>query len=250
MLLALETATDVCGVALAREGRVIAELSLRRPRAHAENVLPLAREALRAGGVETAALEAVAVSMGPGSYTGLRIGVSTAKGLAEAAGAALVGVPTLEALAARVAPQADTGDLICAALDARRDEVYAAAFRVTGGSHMDGNASNGDALEAAVETAVLPVEELPDWLGASTGRLWLTGGGAQKAAPAFRASGRWNVRLLSLEACAPSAAWVARRAHLRLQQDHTEDLAAFEPFYLKDVVARTPQRSALEKLSF
>ena len=245
MLLALETATDVCSVALAYGGNMVAALSLRRPRAHAENLLPLTREALRAGGVRADALEVVAVSMGPGSYTGLRIGVSTAKGLAEAAGAALVGVPTLEALAARLAPQADAGDLVCATLDARRDEVYAAAFRI-----IDGETSDGEALEPTAETAALPIEELPDWLGASAGRLWLTGDGAPKAAPVFRATGRWDVRVLGLDVCAPSAAWVARRAWPRLQRGQTEDLAAFEPFYLKDVVARTPQRSALEKLSF
>ena len=130
-LLALETATDVCSVAVLRDGAVTAQASLHRPRVHAEQLVPLVDNLLERAAVNRADLDAIAVSMGPGSYTGLRIGVSTAKGLAMALDAALIGVPTLEALAASVQPAAATGDVACALLDARRDEVYAAAYEIT-----------------------------------------------------------------------------------------------------------------------
>ncbi|RMH54049.1 MAG: tRNA (adenosine(37)-N6)-threonylcarbamoyltransferase complex dimerization subunit type 1 TsaB, partial [Bacteroidetes bacterium] len=111
-LLALETATDVCSAALAEGDRLLVEETLYRARLHAERLVLLIEDVLRHADLTPAAVAAVAVSGGPGSYTGLRIGVSTAKGLAAATGAALVAVPSLEAQAAAVAPFAAAGDLI------------------------------------------------------------------------------------------------------------------------------------------
>ena len=241
-LLALETATDVCGVALWQGDGPTSELTLRRPRAHAERLVPMVEEALRQGGLGVGDLEAVAVSMGPGSYTGLRIGVSTAKGLAAALDVPLLGVPSLGALAAQVAPWAEAGDRVCAAFKARREEVYAAAFRVMGGG----------ALEEAAPTSVLGFEEVPAWLAdVRGGRLWLVGEGAPDVAQAIKADVQaGTVKRLPSDVAAPSAAWVARLAWERLRRGEADDLAAFEPFYLKAFVARKPQRTALEKLSF
>ncbi len=240
-LLAIETATDVCGVALMEDARVTATLTLARPRRHAEQLVSLIRDALRYGGLEAGALGAVAVSMGPGSYTGLRIGVSTAKGLALAVGAQLVGVPTLEALAATALPAADPGDVVCAAFNARREEVYAAAFRV--------GADAG--LTPLAETTALPTGDLPTWLPVQTaGRLWLVGEGAPAAAEALAPT--WGARLRALppDAYPPDAAAVARLGHDRLARGETEDVGAFEPFYLKAFVARRNTRSAFERLPF
>ncbi len=242
VLIALETATDVCGVALLREGRVEVELSLRRPRRHAAQLAPLVRDALRYGGLEPADLSAVAVSMGPGSYTGLRIGVSTAKGLCMATDAALVGVPTLEALAASVAPCAEAGHVLLPLLDARRDEVYAAAFR---------REARG-AVEPIAETVACPVEALPEWLSGAlpgAGRAcWLAGSGATKAADALRGAG-YDAHVLDPAMHPPSAAHVGHRALARLARgDAGEDVAAFEPFYLKDFVATPRRGTAFDRL--
>lgn len=237
-LLAIETATDVCGVALVQDGRVTVSLHLHRPRVHAENLVPLIRDALRYGGLETRALGAVAVSKGPGSYTGLRIGASTAKGLALATGAALVAVPTLEALAASVVPQAQTGDLVLAALDARRDEVFAAAFRV----------SDAGKLSTHAETTALGVGELPSWLSASDERVWLVGSGGAKAAPALEDAGYERLHLLDETFHAPSADWVARLGLRRFEAGTVEDVAAFEPSYLKEFVATERQGSVFDQL--
>ncbi|MEO1077246.1 MAG: tRNA (adenosine(37)-N6)-threonylcarbamoyltransferase complex dimerization subunit type 1 TsaB, partial [Bacteroidota bacterium] len=99
LTLGIETATDVCSVALLEDDAVLAEASLRLPRQHAARLMPLVRDVLAHTGRATTDLDLVSVSEGPGSYTGLRIGVSTAKGLCLATGAALVGVGSLDALA-------------------------------------------------------------------------------------------------------------------------------------------------------
>lgn len=238
-LLAIETATDVCGVALVQDGRLVAELSLRRPRAHAENLVPMIQDALRYGGLESRAVEAVAVSAGPGSYTGLRIGASTAKGLAAAVDARLVAVPSLEALAACVASTAAPGDAILAAFNSRRDELYVGVFLV----EEDG------ALKPHRDPAALAVDELPGLLAdLATDRLWLVGEGAEKAAAALNAFAR--IRLLDPARFLPSAASVARLALPKLAAGRTEDLAAFEPFYLKAFIPQKRQQSAFERLSF
>jgi tRNA threonylcarbamoyladenosine biosynthesis protein TsaB len=255
LILALETATPTCGVALLRTGArtgdeadgsatVVAEAHLHRPRVHGARLAPLVRDVLAHAEASPAALDAVAVSEGPGSFTGLRIGVSTAKGLAWAAGAALVGVPTLEALAATLAPVAAPGDRLVAALDARRDDVYAAAFRrPPTAAPPDDDAPNDDAptdrpLAPLAAPAALPVDALPDWLAeagpedasddAEAGRLWLVGSGAAKAARVLP-----GAVVLPPAVHPPSAAWVGRLAARRLAAGTVADLASFEPAYLK-----------------
>lgn len=237
-LLALETATDVCSAALMQEETLLAEVQLHRPRVHAERLAPLVHDLLARCEVAADDLDAVAVSMGPGSYTGLRIGVSTAKGLALATDAALIGVPTLEALAASIHPYAQDGDVVSALLDARRNEVYAAAYRI-----------EGDALAPYADTVARSVEALTDWLGTVEGTLWLVGDGTAKAAPIFEPIAP-RLRVLSPPLHAPSAAWVARCGWPRLARGATDDLAAFEPYYLKDFAGTPPAQTPLERLSF
>lgn len=229
-LLALETATDTCGVALLRDGRIVAEFHLHRPRVHSERLIPIAEDVLRHGGSEPDALDAVAVSMGPGSYTGLRIGVSTAKGWALATGADLVGVPTLDAYAAQLRGVVEPGDVVCALLDARRDEVYAGAFRET-----------KDRFVSHAETKALTVDSLRAWVGPVEGRLWLLGDGAEKCRDALAGVGTTQT-MLPPEEWSPSAGWVARRGQERLAIHGPDDVSSFEPFYVKDVHA-TPARS-------
>lgn len=229
-ILALETATSTCGVAVLQEEAVIAQAHLSRPRVHSARLTPLIEDVLQHGGVETTELDALAVSMGPGSYTGLRIGVSTAKAWALAADADLVGVPTLEALAARMQPVARRDDVVCALLDARRDEVYAGAFRVA-----------DDGFTEYAPTKALSTDALAEWLGAVDARLWLLGDGVEKSRAAL---GGLNAETVAVPfgEVSPSAAWVARRGRHKLLAKGPDDLASFEPFYVKDVHA-TPSPS-------
>lgn len=235
MLLAIETATSTCGVALMDDDHLVAEAHLHVPRIHAKRLSSLVRDVLTHVDAEASALDAVAVSMGPGSYTGLRIGVSTAKGWAMAADAALVGVPTLEALASQVAPFAQTGDVVCALLDARRDDVFAAAYRVL---------PDGD-LDAHAGPDALSVEALPDWIGDVPKSCWLAGDGASKSRDALRDAVDVPLTTLTSDAVSPSAVAVARRGRRRLDAGDVDDLAAFEPFYGK-AFHGTPAPSPLD----
>ena len=237
-LLALETATDVCSAAVLCDGAVTAHASLHRPRVHAEQLVPLVDNLLERAAIARADVDAIAVSMGPGSYTGLRIGVSTAKGLAMALDAALVGVPTLEALAASVQPFVAEGDVVCAFLDARRDEVYAAAYQAARGG-----------LAPFASTSARTVGTLPDWLSTPPSMCWLVGDGAGKAADAL-GEVEIPLRVLPSDVHPPSAAWVARRAWPRLQRSATESVAAFEPYYLKAFAGEQPDQTPFERLSF
>lgn len=229
LLLALETATDTCGVAVWTDDHVTAQSHLHRPRIHAERLTPLVEDVLAHAGADRSALDAVAVSMGPGSYTGLRIGVSTAKGWARAADADLVGVPTLEAYAACLRPMVAPGDVVAPLLDARRDEVYAGAYRCT-----------AEGLVSHAETTALTVDDLSEWLGGVDGQLWVVGDGGEKSRSVLEAA--YTPRVLPPDKVSPSAAWVARRGHARLQAKGPDDRASFEPLYVKDVHA-TPSPS-------
>jgi tRNA threonylcarbamoyladenosine biosynthesis protein TsaB len=126
LVLGVETSTLQGGVALVGEDRLVSEFLLNVEVTHSERLLPAIDRMLRDAGVGLDAVSGIAVSIGPGSFTGLRIGLSTVKGLAYASGIPVVGVPTLEALAWSV-PFAAVQ--VCPVLDARKHEVYAALFR-------------------------------------------------------------------------------------------------------------------------
>jgi tRNA threonylcarbamoyladenosine biosynthesis protein TsaB len=221
VLLALETATDVCSVALFDDDRLLGLGEVLRPRQHAALLAPLIRDVLAQADATTDDLTAVAVSAGPGSYTGLRIGASTAKGLAWATGAGLVAVPSLEALAVGAHDVLVEGDLLVTAFRSRRGEVYAAAFR-----------RDEDDLTPAADAAALPLEALPDWLPAADGTVWIAGEAGALVADALPGESR----ILDPRRFRPSAEHVGRLGLERLAAGEAVDVAAFEPDYLKDFV--------------
>ncbi len=206
LTLGIDTATDVCAVALLDGDRVLFEATLDVPRSHGRRLAPIVAQAFEHTGRATAALGLIAVSAGPGSYTGLRIGMSTAKGLALATGAAVVAVPTLQALAAT----AGLDGPVVAVLPSRRGEVYAAAY-------------SGDD-EVSSPTA-LATEAVADWL--PTDLAGIGGPSADRLADV-----RPGLRRLDLR---PSAVVVARLGRRRHHASGGDDLAALEPLYLKPV---------------
>lgn len=121
MILAIETAATVCGIGLAENETTCTELSAAQPGAHAENILPLIREIVHRHGISLRAIDAIAVSQGPGSFTGLRIGMSAAKGLSYGLDVPLISVPTLPILAYQAC---ETGRPICAVLPSIRGEFF------------------------------------------------------------------------------------------------------------------------------
>ena len=212
LTLGLDTATDVCTLALLEDDRVLYEAALAVPRSHGRRLAPLVAEAFAHVGRTPEDLGLVAVSAGPGSYTGLRIGTSTAKGLALATGAAVVAVPTLRALAA----SADVDGLLAAVLPSRRGEVYAAVYE-------------GDAEIAA--PAALAIDAVGAWL--PTGTVALGGPGADRLADVRPDLPRVPLR--------PSGAVVVRLGRRRLDALGDDDVATLEPLYLKPVATSQPR---------
>jgi tRNA threonylcarbamoyladenosine biosynthesis protein TsaB len=133
-LLAIETSGTVGSVALATPARCVAELVVEAGQSHSQQLLPAIDRLLQQAGIDWPQIDGIAVSLGPGSFTGLRIGLSTAKGLAMAAAKPLLGVPSLDALANQGKGQ---GLPICALIDARKKEVYAAFYRENSAGEME-----------------------------------------------------------------------------------------------------------------
>ncbi|WP_412063090.1 tRNA (adenosine(37)-N6)-threonylcarbamoyltransferase complex dimerization subunit type 1 TsaB [Rubrivirga sp. IMCC45206] len=209
-ILAIETASDVCAIALLDDDAVAVQASIAVPRSHGRRLAPLIQEALAHAGRSAADLDLVGVSIGPGSYTGLRIGLGVAKGLAVASGAEIVGVPTLRALA-----DGSHGP-VAAVLPSRRGEVYAAVY--------DGGA------EVRPPTA-LAVAEAEGWLPADLAGIG--GPGADRLAGVRPAVAR--------VALAPSAVAVGRLARRLHGARGADDVGALVPAYLKPVAASRPR---------
>jgi tRNA threonylcarbamoyladenosine biosynthesis protein TsaB len=220
-VLGIETATTVCAAAVVRDGSLASEHSLDAPQAHAEQLLTLVDKALRAARVELNDLDGFAVSIGPGSFTGLRIGLSTVKGLAFATGKPLVGVPTLMALAYQAVRSELVGEdeYIVPMIDARRDEVYMALYR-----------RSGSTVEELRPSQAVRLRDLPALLPAS-GHLLLMGDGADKVSQSPLGL---NVRFVvpPLRAC--SGASVALLGETALKAGEASDGAALEPLYVKE----------------
>ena len=182
-------------------------------------------------GISYNELDAVAVSKGPGSYTGLRIGVSTAKGICYAADLPLMAIDTLEAMAygmkEKLGSQLAPDDLLVPMIDARRMEVYASVFDAE--------------LRRINETAAMVINEntFDDLSG--NHRLWLFGDGAPKLSKLFENQPNINV----ISGFRPSAAYMRVLAEQALRAQDFVDVAYFEPFYLKDFIAGKPHVKGL-----
>lgn len=231
-LLGIETATAVCGVALVRDGEVLAEKAVEERYAHAERLFGFLDDVLESSGVPLRELQGIAVSIGPGSFTGLRIGLSAAKGLHVATGIPVIPVPTLEALARNGAEEARIAGIenILAVLDARREEVYWQLFTLT---------SRG--IHAITDVSDALIVRLPDRLPA--GILGLTGEARTAVATALVREGVDAARLfvVSEPNARCSAVAVARCGAELLAQGETYDVDVLEPRYIKEFFLRTPE---------
>jgi len=147
-ILAVDTAAKSCSVAIMAAGSLSAELITLKDETHSKHLMELIHKVLGMAGFRVGELDGLAVTIGPGSFTGLRIGVSTVKGLAHALNKPVVGVSSLDALAWQCA---DRSHLICALLDARKGEVYSATYRFENDTLTQKSLENATAPEAAVE---------------------------------------------------------------------------------------------------
>lgn len=227
-ILQIETATQVCSAALSADGETLASMDVDEPNVHASRLTLMVEELLQKTGLVFGDLSAVAVSKGPGSYTGLRIGVSTAKGLCYATDLPLIGIDTLAGMAAGfVADRPIAGNTrLCPMVDARRMEVYTAVF-------------DNQLQLIAPAAAVIVDEHSFAYLGADH-RLALFGSGADKLVELFRGDARFDV-VSGFKNSARHWSGLAYRAY---REQQFEDVAYFEPYYLKDFVATTPKKQA------
>ena len=230
IILALETSSHVCSIALhdVTDGRLIGQSELRVEKSHSTHLTILIKQLLENTGHALTDFAAVAVSDGPGSYTGLRIGAAAAKGLCFALDIPLVAVSTLGALAAQVAAVTVGAEetLFCPMLDARRMEVYTALYTHDGQQVL------------APAPLVLTPEALAEQLAHR--RVLCFGSGAAKFRPLV--IGQSNVGfLLGIE---PSAVAVGALAVEMFRRQEFQDVAYYEPFYLKEVYTTTPKPSS------
>ena len=222
LVLSIESATKNCSVALAEDGQIIALKELHEEKfSHSEKLHSFILEVMASADRQLKEIDAVAVSKGPGSYTGLRIGVSAAKGLCYALDKPLISVPTLESLARQV-DLADDG-MIVPLIDARRMEVYSSVY----------DSRHEEIRETRAE--IVESHSFAEYLEGN--KVYFLGDGAEKTKEVIR-----HPNAVFVGNRFPSAREMATIAEKKAQDQQFEDLAYFEPFYLKDFVAGRPKR--------
>lgn len=220
LILQIETATTACSVALVQDGNILAAKELNQRNVHAEVITVFIEEVFAAAGKTYRDADAIAVSSGPGSYTGLRIGVSTAKGLCYAMDKALIAVETLQAMADGIAATVtDQNVLLCPMIDARRMEVYTALFDATGNRIEP---TSAQIIDAHSFTHVLQQQ-----------KVLFFGDGAAKCREVLgqNPNALFDVDFVN------SATHLTKGATQAFNAQTFEDVAYFEPFYLKDFIA-------------
>lgn len=219
-ILNIETATTNCSVSLSKDGEtLVLKEDYDKNYSHAERLHVYIDAVLKEAKISSKHLDAIAISKGPGSYTGLRIGVSAAKGLCFALDKPLISVPTLEALAHQV----KTNDgVIVAMLDARRMEVYAAIFDVNYNQIRE------------TQAQILDETSFSDCL--KKGKVYFIGNGVEKSKKLIT-----HPNAVFIENKLPSANEMSLLAYNKYKISDTEDVAYFEPYYLKDFVALKPK---------
>ena len=237
MILCLETATPSCSVALVHNGEVLACEEDPKGQNHSEKITLFIDSVMKKAGISYDQLDAVAVSMGPGSYTGLRIGVSTAKGICYAVSKPLIAVETLHAMAyggkvvisSEVEKSSLNGSIMLVpAIDARRMEVYAAIF--------------DESVNKIKDTEAVIIDENSFADLKKDHHLYLFGDGADKCAELFANDDKITV----IKDFYCSAKYMNTIAQQKFNNKDFVDVAYFEPFYLKDFVPGTPTVKGLK----
>ena len=223
MILQIETATASCSVALARDGIVLGCRQINERNVHAEVITLFIDELISAAALKYTDLDAIAVSCGPGSYTGLRIGVSTAKGLCFALDKPLIAIETLEAMAYGMTSRSeyliDDDTLLCPMIDARRMEVFTAVFNFN--------------RERIKETSAEIIDENSFGDLFKDKKMLFFGDGAEKCRAVLGA----NPNAIFFPGFINSAAYLTPKAAEKFKNKEFENVGYFEPYYLKDFIA-------------
>ncbi len=230
LILHIETATPICSAALSKDRQLLKIKETNDPRSHATRLSPFIDELLKSSGLSVSDLDAISVSLGPGSFTGLRIGVSTVKGLAYGANLPVIGISTLQALTSRLISENpdDLRDLItdklllCPMLDARRMEVYTAFY------------SRGLELKRKVQADIIDADSYLEFL--QSGPVVFFGNGSDKCREIIQHP---NAHFIA--GIEPSARFMIQLAEIAWGKKDFLNTAYFEPFYLKDFIATIPK---------
>ena len=211
MILSIETSTEVCSVALHSQDSLVASLESLTAYSHAEKLAPLIDQILVDNNIKRGELTAVAVSAGPGSYTGLRIGTSTAKGLCYALNIPLITISTLVSMLEDID---DENQFLCPMLDARRMEVYCLVADC-----------NGQIIEPT-QAKIIDENSFSDYL--NTNKISFFGNGADKCKSVIKAK-----NAIFIDGVKPSAINIGKLASNKFEVNEFADLVNFEPDYLK-----------------
>lgn len=224
-ILQIDTATETCSVSISSDGQVVGQIDAVEPNLHASKLTVFIDQLLQDLQLTYANLKAVAVSMGPGSYTGLRIGVSTAKGLCYALDIPLLAVNTLESIYEGYvkSKEVKANDIFIPMLDARRMEVYMAVYN-----------GKGD----LVEPTKAEIIDSDSFVRFVDYQVYIFGSGAGKLADTFAEHSHIHID----QTYKHSSAWMTKVAYEKFNEQAFEDLIYFEPFYLKEFVATTPKK--------
>lgn len=238
-IILIETSTALCSTALAEDGVITSYRESSAPKAHASLTAVFIREMLEERGLTIADCDAVCVSMGPGSYTGLRVGVSTAKGLCFGSGKPLLAVGTLDTLVAQAleiatAPAEPRNDVsyVIPMIDARRMEVYAAVYEIATAPAEPRNVTVRQITETA--PVIVDGDSFAEYL--EQGPCLFIGDGAGKCADVIKHPNA------TFRQCWPKASAMLEPALAAYKEKRFEDVAYFEPFYLKEFVATVSKK--------
>jgi len=226
VILNIETSTPICSVALAKNGVVVAVIENEGENLHASQLAIYIEEIFKEANISIKDIDAVAVSEGPGSYTGLRIGVSTAKGIAYAADKKLIAVSTLQSIAigAKLSGNFSENAWFCPMIDARRMEVFMAFY------DFEGKQQSG------VSAKVITENDFEEELNLRP--IVFAGNGAEKCKSLIT-----HHNALFIKDIKASAKYMAMLSEKNYEQKNFKDVAYFEPFYLKDFVATVSQKN-------
>ncbi|MBN1119060.1 MAG: tRNA (adenosine(37)-N6)-threonylcarbamoyltransferase complex dimerization subunit type 1 TsaB [Bacteroidales bacterium] len=230
-ILCLETATDVCSVCISENGSVISARESGNERSHALQLAVFIDEILKESGIEIKNLDAVAISRGPGSYTGLRIGVSTAKGLCYGSGKPLISISTLQSMCYGV-PESYMKEnklenfYFAPMLDARRMEVYSAVY------------SKDKTVVEDISAVIIEDDSFNKYLDEKP--VVFFGDGAEKTKEILN-----HPNAFFFDDFKHSSQFMNVLAHQKFEEEKFEDVAYFEPFYLKDFITTTSTKNIL-----
>jgi len=234
-ILLIESGTNVCSVAIASDGEIVGIKESVDEKAHAAQLTVFIDHLTKETGISIAQLDAIAISKGPGSYTGLRIGVSAAKGICYAAEKPLISISSLDSMAYGASIKYQTLikdqkiDLFCPMIDARRMEVYTSLFN--------------NNLQKISETQALIVEESSFSKNLENKKILFFGNGASKCTEVLN-----HPNAFFADDFLPSAQFMIPLAQESLKHKRFEDIAYFEPYYLKEFVATISRKNLIPGL--